>query len=251
MRILLTRPESDAQDLKIRLEVLGHVGILAPLLQIEYVNIVESAFAGAGALVATSRHGLTALVDAGVLASALPLPVFTVGEATALRARELGFQRVIAGAGTAADLVPLILADPIAHTRQLVHLAGDHLAFDLQAALAHDHVIVVTVPAYRSIAATALPKPVVEQLAGKEIDAVVLMSPRTAQTWINVASELPEPSATSNLLHVCVSDAVAAALADAWAKSRPHDASSELKIHVASRPAREEILALIGRLAAQ
>lgn len=251
MRILLTRPESDAQDLKMRLEVLGHVGILAPLLQIKYVNIVESAFAGAGALVATSRHGLTALVDAGVLASALPLPVFTVGEATASRARELGFQRVIAGAGTAADLVPLILADPVAQTRQLVHLAGDHLAFDLQAALAHDHVIVVTVPAYRSVAATVLPPTVTRQLVGNHIDAVVLMSPRTAQTWIKIASGLLAASAVSSIVHVCVSDAVAAALNDAWAKSRPQGTGYALKIRVASRPTREEILALIGRLAAQ
>ena len=83
------------------------------------------------------------------------LPIFTVGPATAALARELGFEQIIAGEGSASDLVPLIADSKIGEAGPLVHVAGEELAFDLAAELAARGVEVRKVTAYRAVAASS------------------------------------------------------------------------------------------------
>ena len=113
MHVLITRPERDAADLKSRIEALGCTVTLAPLLEIELGDVAADAFTGASGMIATSRNGLRALAKSPALHAAKKLPVFVVGPATAQLARDLGFQTVIEGEGTAAGLVPLITAHAV------------------------------------------------------------------------------------------------------------------------------------------
>ena len=240
MRVLITRPEPDASELAAQLLAIGVDATPAPLLSIVPEPIEPMALAGASGLVATSRNGLQALGQSEALASALKLPVFTVGPATTALAESLGFATVIPGPGTAGGLVATITA----HRAQLgpgplCHLAGDRLAFDLSAALARFGIVLKAVPAYRSYTATGLPPAVVEDLTAGRYDAVVLMSPRTAEVWQRLAGEAGIENCLGQLTHVCLSAAVADKL---------H--SSKLKIAVAQGPNGQEIVSLVARLAA-
>src|SRR5215813_12527695 len=110
MRLLITRPEPDATRLKARLEELGLEATIDPLVNITFNKADEIELSEAQALIATSRNGLRALAARSeVLEIARKLPAFTVGDATAADARALGFEVVLAGAGTSHDLVPQIV----------------------------------------------------------------------------------------------------------------------------------------------
>jgi uroporphyrinogen-III synthase len=245
MHILVTRPKDDADEIKIRLVALGHKVSLAPLLDIEFEPIEATALSDATAIIATSRNGLRALRASPVCAEARKLVLFAVGPATAQLARELGFIDIIAGPGTAAELIPLVVAHPAAREGTLYHAAGDRLAFDLTSALSAHDIRLKMLPAYRSAAAKTLPSQIVADLTDSQIDAVILMSPRTAETWGSLVTKLPAKTGLTSLVHVCLSPAVTQALLQAFPKDRPAP-----RIEVAAAPNVEEILALVCRLAA-
>ena len=254
MHVLLTRPDADAEPLKSRIEQLGHRVSLAPLLTIELQNIASTALQGASAIVATSRNGLRALAASPALSPALHLPLFAVGPATSAYARELGFVNILPGAGTAADLVPIIAANPAAKVGSIVHLAGVHLAFDLAGVLAQLGIRLTALPAYRSVAAETLDPGIAAGLEAKAFDAVILMSPRTAATWADLMQKPSFAAALTAMTHICLSDAVAAEVRDKLPQKYPGSplaSPNAARIEVAAKPKTEEILALVSRLAAQ
>lgn len=245
MHVLITRPERDAADLRSRIEALGCRVTLAPLLAIEYLPIDSAALAGAGGFVATSRNGLRALAQSPALPAATGLPIFVVGPATATLAREVGFSTVIEGSGTAEGLAPCIVATAPAARGALIHLAGDHLAFDLAGALDAHGIKLKAIAAYRSVAAKTLDASVSDWLVAGQLDAVVLMSPRSARTWSTLIDALPVNADVSKVTHICLSPAVAQGLGALRQTTRA------VPIKIANQPTSEEIVALVYRLAAE
>jgi uroporphyrinogen-III synthase len=239
MHVLITRPERDATDLKSRIVALGCEVTLAPLLDIQFKSIALEALSDAAGVVATSRNGLQALARSAALPAALTLPVFTVGPATTRLARELGFATVISGPGTAAELVPVIAGHSAAQSGPLVHLAGDHLAFDLVGTLSAHGITVKAVEAYASVAAKTLSGDVVSLLTSGRLDAVILMSPRSAAIWSALISALPVKPKLTKVTHICLSRAVAAKLAGI----------SGLQTVIAEKPNADEIVSEVYRLA--
>lgn len=244
MHVLITRPERDCADLKSRIAALGCAVSVAPLLEIAFKDIPPDALKGATGLIATSRNGLRSLAVSPALNDARSLPIFVVGPATASLARDLGFQQIREGAGTAADLLPLIASATEAERRHLIHLAGDHLAFDIGDALNDKGVRLTPLPAYASVAAETLPESVVQLLTAGALDAVVLMSPRSARVWASLILALPVKVDLTKVVHVCLSPAVARGLQS----GRPPTLGA-IRIETAIRPALEEIVALVYRLA--
>jgi uroporphyrinogen-III synthase len=239
MHVLITRPESDAMGLKSRIEALGCEITIAPLIDIELNRISADVLSRASAVIATSRNGLRALAQSPAIDAARHLPLFVVGPATAALARELGLISIIEGAGTAADLVPVLTEHPSTRQGDIVHFTGDHLAFDLGAALAAQGHRYKKVEAYRSVAAKTFTQPVVELLSKRALDAVVLMSPRTARVWSDMVQALPEKPDLTKLVHICLSDTVKQALATL----------GPVSANVAKRPTSDEIVALLYQLA--
>jgi uroporphyrinogen-III synthase len=239
MHILITRPERDAGDLKSRIAALGCQVTLAPLLDIRFNPIAGGSLAGASAIVATSRNGLASLAQSAEFDAARFLPVFAVGPATTKLASDLKFATVVSGPGTAADLVPLIAAHPAARQGPLVHLAGDHLAFNLAGALAAHGITVTAIPAYRSVAAETLPDGILALLTACLVDAVILMSPRSADTWVKLISSLPVKPNLTKFTHICLSQAVADRLT----------AMPGATTVIAEKPNADEIIIQVYRLA--
>lgn len=241
MHVLVTRPEADCEGQRMEFEALGLTVSMAPLIEIQFEVIPATRLLGSAALVATSRNGLRALARYDALKTAHSIPLFVVGAATAALAREIGFTDVRTGAGTATALGGLISDSKHEFGgRPLVHLAGDQLAFDLKTELAAHAINLDLVPAYRTIPAGHLPDAVRAELQAGQIDAVILMSPRTARIWSQVAGALGPSKITQNLTHVCLSQAVAEAL-------QPGPA---VRVEIAAHPSSEEIVGLIRRLAA-
>jgi uroporphyrinogen-III synthase len=241
MRLLVTRPEPDALKLAGVLEEMGHEATVDPLLSVSFGGGEPIDLEDAQALIATSRNALRALKASPALAQARSLPLFAVGRGTATEARELGFETVITGAGTAAELVAHIVSviDPAAGL--IVHLAGDTLAANLKDELeAHGFRIVQPV-VYRIAPASSLSDETVEQLAMGEIEGVILMSPRTAAIYAALIRKHGLSASIRTLPHFCLSTAVARRL----------QPLGTLRVEIAEAPRLEELLALVEETATQ
>lgn len=240
MHVLVTRPEPDALKLKGVLEQRGHRATATPLLAVAYDGLEAEELEGVTTLVATSRHGLRALVGTAALEAARALTVIAVGAATAEEARRMGFARVVKGPGTAADLGPMIAAilDPMEEV--LLHLAGERLAADLAGELQLMGFRVAARPVYRMEPASALPAGVVADLAKGRIDAVLLMSPQTAAVWVRLVKRHQLVATAGAVAHLCLSEAVAARLAGL----------GPVPTLIANAPSLEEMLALVEVAAA-
>lgn len=253
MHVLITRPKADAQDLRQRIEALGCKVSSAALIEITLLPIAADALDNAVGIIATSRNALAALENSEAVGSARKLPLYAVGNATAQVAHRLGFENVITGAGTAADLVPHIVAHNRSKSGALIHLAGDHLAFDLKSAMLEENIPLQQITVYRSIAAQSLPSKVIEDLATGAIDAVILMSPRTAQTWCELMTKVASPVNTAGLTVICLSEAVANALTTAPHKSADgapdKGTMRNSKLKIAQRPDLSSLLAIVQSLA--
>lgn len=240
MRVLITRPEADAHDLKASIEALGWQTMLAPLLTIELLPIASDALDGVTALIATSRNGLRALAASdAALAAARGKPIFTVGPATTDMAQSLGFTQITEGPGTGEELAAVIAGANLGVNDRLLHLAADHIAFDLEAALATHGIAVKKLVAYRSVAADTLPDEVNAALIAGTLDAVVLMSPRAARTWRHCTSALTPHADLTKPTYICLSENVANALGPSFSKVT----------RVAEAPNFKHLCALLYRLA--
>lgn len=236
MHILVTRPEDDAAATKTQLEALGHHVSLAPLLKVEL--LADSIrLTGAEALIATSRNALRALARSSVAADANALPIAVVGKASAALAQELGFRDVISGEGGARDLLPLIVSR--LSGMDVLYLTGEDVAFDLGSALQTRGARVRRQIVYRTQAADALPASVVVDIAGGKLDAVLSMSPLSASLFARLALAHGVAKQAADLVHVCLSPAVAEALCPLAPR----------QVLIAAKPSTEEVLALVGEMA--
>lgn len=132
VRVLVTRPETTADNTLRRLALAGHETLLLPLSEAEHLPIRATALTASG-VVATSAEAFRALRQSpDALPSLVPLPVYCVGTATAEAAFDLGFSQVRVGPGDAAGLAELILRDRYGQTGILLYLAGTPRLPDLE-----------------------------------------------------------------------------------------------------------------------
>lgn len=213
MRMLVTRPEPDAQATVQKLAALAIDAIAAPLMSRRTLETSLPRAAGFAALALTSTNGLRALADRGVVAQFAQLPVFAVGERTALEARSMGFAEAFAAEGTLGDLVNLMararLAGPVFYP------AGKHLSGDLAKALAPFGVMVVTARVYDMVPVEALPDAIVSGLATGDIGGVLLYSRRTAELLVKALEGQLDRTQRSRIAMLCLSEAVAEPLMEA------------------------------------
>lgn len=231
MRLLVTRPEPDASKQAAALTACGQEAVVSPLITIEYLKPPLALYRDQ-VLIVTSRNALRAAEQLSQLDALRELPLVAVGEATAKAARDFGYREVIEGPGTAKDMADLIAERFDPHRGRLIHLAGDHLAFDLTGALEPKGFYVETAVLYRSKAAEALTPEAEQRLAQGALDGVILMSPRTAEIFARLARN--KGYTLASLYGFCLSTAIAAKLQGLG-----------LSLRVPKAPRQEELLALI------
>lgn len=242
MRVWVTRPEPDASALKARLLAQGHDVVIEPLMWIDFSSAEPIELDGAQALIATSRNAVRALAHhEDVLELARLLPLFAVGPGTEAAARELGLTQIIKGRGRAADLVPVILEHAEVNGGPLIHLAGEEMAHDIAAELRKLGFAVMQPTVYAAKVSERLSTAFLPKLVLGEIDSVILLSARTARTYVRLVEAHQLVRSARKLQHFCLSQAVADALGPLQLDV----------IKVPDRPNMHEILALTGETTAQ
>lgn len=230
--MLVTRPEPDASDTVARLAALDIEAAICPLLRHETLPTGLPDANGFGCMAATSANALRALRDRGALAPFVNLPIYTVGDRTAQMARDLGFAAVESAGGAFGDLVDLL-----AHSGAkgpIFYPAGRDQSGDLAKSLAPFGLMVIVAQVYAMNAIDELPAQIVGELEDGSIDAVMLYSRRTAETFVRLAEGHLSRLARLELGMLCLSEAVAEPLVSAHF----------VRVGLADYPSEEAMMAL-------
>ena len=233
VRLLLTRPEPDAQRTAAALRTQGHDVIIAPLLRIVPVAEVQIGAGRWAAVLITSANAAHAVAAHARVAPLRALPVFAVGRRSADAMAAAGFAGVISADGNVSDLARLVAArmQPAA---PLLYLAGEDRSGDLAGDLRARGFAVETIIIYRAIAATGLPPAAADALASG-IAGVLHFSRRSAEAYVDAARTVGMLANALKPVHFCLSAQVAEPLAQAGAAD----------IRVAERPNEAALAALI------
>ena len=234
MRLLITRPAEDAQELADRLAALGHEAMIEPMLTIQALDFTlpERPIT---AILLTSRHA--AGMIAGTIGGELrkQLPVYCVGAATADAARTAGFSNVIKSGGDAASLIIDAAAALDPEAGIVLHARGRHARGNIVGNLRCQGFEAREVVAYEARAARQLSDTTANAIRTRSLDGVLLFSPRTAEIFARLVSDAGLAPALTGVTAFCLSDAVAAGLGNL-----------AMKLSVAGAP---RISALIGLIA--
>jgi uroporphyrinogen-III synthase len=235
VRLLVTRPEPDAERTAATLRARGHVAIVAPLLRIEPVEAAEIAGGQFAAILVTSANAALAIARHQRFAELRALPVFAVGEHSAQAMHSAGFVDVASADGDASDLARLV-AQRVNSGASLLYLAGADRAGDVAGSLSALGFVVRTVAIYRAVTATDLPPAAVDAL-DRGVDGVLHFSRRSAEAYVHaVRSAGVADYALKKLTHFCLSTQVADTLAQAGVAN----------IRIASEPAEPALMALVA-----
>jgi uroporphyrinogen-III synthase len=229
MRLLLTRPEPDAERTALTLRRRGHVVLTAPLLRIEPIDVRLGERPGA-VLLMTSASAARIMAVHPDLSGLRDRPVFVVGAHTASMARTAGFTDVTSANGDARDLARLVAQRLAGSAARLIYLRGRETAGDLAGALTRDGLKVESIAIYEANAIQQFPAPVEAALRTGSIDGVLHFSRRTTQAYLACAEALGAPEWALRPAHYCLSAQVAAPLVDAGAAlirraARPDEAA--------------------------
>jgi uroporphyrinogen-III synthase len=216
MRLLITRPEIDAQPLRVELSARGHDSLIAPLLEIEFLADVRLDLTGVQALVITSANGARALDNRGIdnRGIDLAIKIFAVGDASARACRALGFSNIASANGDVSDLAALISRHIKPQDGPLLHVAGTKVAGDLAGALETAGISLKRVVLYRARIAATLPPAIVAELSNNNLDGALFFSPRTARSFVSLLQLADLSEACNKLTGFCLSQAVAHELRD-------------------------------------
>ena len=204
MHVLITRPRADAAVLAQELEARGHQVTVEPLLTIAPLPDAVPGLDGVQAILLTSANAAPALRGTNPR-----LPVFVVGEATARAAREHGCERVHVAAGDAASLVRLIVAQCRPGDGRLLHLCGAEVRPGLVEPLEAAGFALRRQVVYRAIAARSLSSQTIAAIRSEAVDAVLLVSPRTASVLVGLLADHGLSGCLGRTEAICLSTAVA------------------------------------------
>ncbi|MFC7333826.1 uroporphyrinogen-III synthase [Rhodocista pekingensis] len=230
--ILVTRPQPEADQTAAELAARGFTTLIEPLLEVRLLPGPALDLAGVQALLLTSINGVRATL---ARTDRRDLPVLAVGRRTGDEARAAGFAEVREAEGDAVHLAALIRREVDPAAGRLLHVSGVDLAADLAELLGPDGYTVDRIVGYEAVAAEHLSPEVVSALRQADISIALFFSPRTARTFVRLATAAGLADRCAGMSAFCLSPAVASAAA-----GLPWQA-----VRVAERPAAGALLDLL------
>ena len=212
-RILVTRPQPDAERTAAGFAALGLEPILAPMLTARYTGAELPDPSGFAALAFTSANAVRALASHPQGEAFSHLPVYAVGDHTAAEASAAGFSKALAAAGTLQSLCQTIIASP--PLGPIFYPAPRDQSGDLTGILAASKIAVEGRIVYEMQAATELPPGLSDRLIAGEIEGASFYSRRTATIFAGLLAAPPFARAREHLRCLCLSENVAEPLVEA------------------------------------
>jgi uroporphyrinogen-III synthase len=215
MRLLITRPEEDAQPLARALKKRGHETIIEALMIINNVAAPNLKISGVQALLITSANGIRAFARVNVERN---IQVCAVGDASARTACNLGFKKVRSAAGDVETLATMVKNNLDPADGALLHIAGSYHAGDLAKLLTGCGFKTKRTVLYEAQEVRKLSPSTRRALKKQIIDGILFFSPRTAELFCRLINESTLIKQYNSLTAYCLSTAVANAASELpWA----------------------------------
>jgi len=235
MRVVVTRPEADANRTATALRAKGHEVLVAPLMKVQSVPADLSG--NWGAVIITSANAPIAIAENPARDALRKRPLVAVGQRSAEAAHDAGFTNVTSAGGDVQDLVRTLVQKRADDKAPLLYLAGEDRAADLVGELSAHGIAAETRVVYRAVTAP-FPPALVEALEAGEVDAVLHFSRRSAENYVTGAGHAGVAGPALAARHFCLSAQVAVPLAGARhiAIARHPDEHTLIELLQASQP---------------
>lgn len=231
MKILVTRPIQDGEEIARHLAGMGHETLLAPLLALRAVEGAPLDLAGIQAVLVTSANGVRVLAQR---TARRDVAIFAVGPQSAQAAQEAGFLRVRSAGGDAQALAEAVLGWAEPGAGALLHAAGEESGDDLCAALAARGFTARREILYRMEKVAHLPPHAAEAIRRGKIGAALFFSPKSAELF--AACVTCDGISTHDIIAICISANTAKGLGGL----------SFAEIRIAATPDQQALLARIS-----
>ncbi|HRE22272.1 MAG TPA: uroporphyrinogen-III synthase [Rhabdaerophilum sp.] len=207
-RVLVTRHQPEAEETAGALRQMGFEPFVSPTRRL--VPLKPPSVTGAfDALIVTSRNALSAA--SRLPAEFLRLPLFCVGDRTAMAAREVGFLKVVPGGDDAEALVRTIRRD-VATGSRMLYLAGEPRRETIETQITSLGFSLETQVIYRMERTESLTEEVLAALRAGRLAAALHFSSESARDFLSLAAQGGVLEDAVRLRHFCFSEAVAETL---------------------------------------
>ncbi len=209
--IVITRPKADALKLADSLKRKGFRCIIEPMLLIhtlhENAKSLEYALDRVPqAILVTSKHAITAL---SLMTQLRNIPIVAVGQATASRAANLGFENVDFASGTAHALIAHVANKYSPANGPLLYIRGVDVSVDIAAKLMQQDFIVDSITLYQAKPTHKLSDELRNALADGIVDSVLFFSQNTLKTYARLITANSLADAHTHITAICMSRAIA------------------------------------------
>jgi uroporphyrinogen-III synthase len=233
MRVVVTRPQDNAERTAAALRARGHEVLVTPLLKVEPIH--DKLASNWGGVIITSANAAAAIAAHPARAALTKLRLYAVGQRSALAARLIGFTDIIVAGGSVRDLVRTLAARKADARAPLLYLAGEDRAADLIGELAARGIAAEMAVIYRAVVAP-FPPALTAALKEETVDIVLHYSKRSAVAFVDGARTEGVIAQAVRLRHLCLSRPIAEPLSGAGAGN----------IGVAARPDEAALFDLLG-----
>ena len=204
--VLVTRPDEEGLALANQLKTVGKKILLEPVLIVENLPVKDLSYDKTQAYVITSANSIKALLN---LRPDLEIPLFAVGNASAIAARKSGFKTVYSADGDADDLAKLV--DDILNPSEgdLLYISGKTQSGNLFKKLSSLGFGVSEVVVYETIPRKSLSPATVAAIKNDQVDTILLYSSKTAEVLIKLIRKSRLVRQCKKITIICLSKGIA------------------------------------------
>jgi len=209
MHILLTRPLEDCSQMILKFQSLGNKVSHLPLLKVEKIDYDGINFSEFKGIVFTSANAVKFLdhkiIDKKILC-------FCVGSATEKKARNMGFQNVIAAEGNVENLKELILRNFDKKNGKIIYVSGENISIDLDQELIKEGYDVRRIINYRTIHNENFNELFIKELKLNMPDIVYVYSQNSASSLLKFIKFNQSETLWMNTNLMCIGEKTSAIL---------------------------------------
>jgi uroporphyrinogen-III synthase len=206
MRVLVLRPQYDAEQTARLLEMRGYEAIIAPVIEIEKLEVRAADYAF-DAIIATSANAFRCLPNNFCDKTK---PCFTVGSHTLDAGLKAGFSTITSASGDVNALINMLKIQlPV--SAQLLYLAGQPRKPELEYAASQHGYRITVCETYKTNAMMALPNAAIVALY-QGVDVILHFSKNSAQIAMMLFEHAGLMREAQSARHICLSSDVAEGL---------------------------------------
>ena len=208
MKLLVTRPREQAEELTNKLHAHGIEVWVEPMLRIVHHTSTKFNLNNCQAVLVTSVNGAESLAKA---TTSRDVKMYAVGDVTAKNLLHHGFHDVSSADGNAGDLAELVENDVDPSEGALLHVGGTNSSGRLENRLSQGGYTVYRIALYGTVGASSFSTELRSAMVNGEIDGVLFFSPETARIFVSLMLGALCEKTLVNMTAFCLSAAVAEA----------------------------------------